>query len=64
MLMAHPGKVLTHEAIMKKVWETDYTEDLRTLHVHVSWLRKKIEDDPKQPVRLRTVRGVGYRFSK
>jgi two-component system response regulator MprA len=64
MLMRNPGKVLSHEAIMKEVWETDYTEDLRTLHVHVSWLRKKIEDVPKQPVRLRTVRGVGYRFSK
>ncbi len=63
MFMRHPGQVLNHEAIMKEVWDTDYTDDLRTLHVHVSWLRKKIEDDPKQPERLRTVRGVGYRFS-
>ena len=64
MFMRHPGQVLNHEAIMREVWDTDYTDDLRTLHVHVSWLRKKIEENPKQPVRLRTVRGVGYRFSE
>jgi two-component system response regulator RegX3 len=62
MFMRNQGQVLTHKAIMKKVWKTDYTKDLRTLHVHVSWLRKKIEDTPKQPMLLRTVRGVGYRF--
>jgi len=63
MFMSNPGHVISHQAIMKEVWETDYTDDLRTLHVHVSWLRKKIENNPKEPILLRTVRGVGYRFS-
>jgi DNA-binding response OmpR family regulator len=62
MFMSNPGKVLSHKVIMKKVWNTDYLDDLRTLYVHVSWLRKKIEDNSKQPLLLRTVRGVGYRF--
>jgi len=61
--MTHRGQVVTHREIMRGVWQTDYTDDLRTLHVHVSWLRKKIEDNPKKPALLRTVRGVGYRFS-
>jgi len=62
MFMSNPGQVLSHKAIMREVWSTDYLDDLRTLYVHVSWLRSKIEDEPKQPVLLRTVRGVGYRF--
>jgi DNA-binding response OmpR family regulator len=41
---------------------TDYIGDMRTLQVHVSWLRRKIEENPRRPIRLRTVRGVGYRF--
>jgi DNA-binding response OmpR family regulator len=62
MFMSNPGQVLSHKAIMKEVWNTDYLDDLRTLYVHVSWLRSKIEDNSKQPLLLRTVRGVGYRF--
>lgn len=62
MFMRNPGKVLSHKAIMKKVWNTDYLDDLRTLYVHVSWIRKKIEDASDKPASLRTVRGVGYRF--
>lgn len=56
------GKVLSREQIIKKVWETDYVGDTRTLSVHVRWLRIKIEDDPSKPRFLRTVRGIGYRF--
>ena len=60
--MRNPGKVLSRQEIMKKVWETDYLEDTRTLNVHIRWLRLKIEDTPNSPRFLRTVRGVGYRF--
>ncbi|MGD8627161.1 MAG: response regulator transcription factor [Anaerolineae bacterium] len=60
--MNNPGRVLSREEIMKKVWETDYIGDTRTLSVHVHWLRKMIEEDPGHPQLLRTVRGVGYRF--
>lgn len=62
LFMSKPGQVLTHKVILKEVWNTEYDGDIRTLHVHISWLRKKIEDTPKKPVRLRTLRGVGYRF--
>lgn len=60
--MNNGGKVLTRKFLMKKVWDTDWMEDTRTLDVHVRWLREKIEDNPSKPVYLRTVRGVGYRF--
>ncbi len=63
VFMRNPERVLNREFLMKKVWETDYTGDTRTLEVHICWLRKKIEDDPHCPRYVRTVRGVGYRFS-
>nr|MBC7246054.1 response regulator transcription factor [Chloroflexota bacterium] len=62
LFMSNPGRVLRHRIILKKVWNTDYDGDIATLQVHVSWLRKKIEDEPGKHTRLRTVRGVGYRF--
>ena len=64
LFMENAGRVLSRQEIMKKVWETDYIGDTRTLSVHVRWLRQKIEDDPNTPRFLRTVRGVGYRFEK
>jgi DNA-binding response OmpR family regulator len=60
--MTHRGQVLTRKFLMQRVWNTDYTGDTRTLEVHVSWVRKYIEDDPRQPTHLRTVHRVGYRF--
>lgn len=62
LFLRNPGRVLSRLEIMRKVWETDYVGDTRTLSVHVRWLRLKIEDDPSSPRFLRTVRGVGYRF--
>jgi DNA-binding response OmpR family regulator len=47
---------------MQYVWETDYMGDTRTLDVHIRWLREKIEENPSRPIRLITVRGVGYSF--
>jgi DNA-binding response OmpR family regulator len=62
LFMHNPGRVVSRKEIMKKVWETDYMGDTRTLSVHIRWLRLKIEDNPNAPIILRTVRGVGYRF--
>jgi len=62
ILIRNNGEVLTRKQLMKHVWDTDYLGDTRTLDVHIRWLRKKIEDDPSQPILIRTVRGVGYRF--
>jgi DNA-binding response OmpR family regulator len=62
LFLNNQGKVLSRQAIMKEVWETEYYGDTRTLSVHIRWLRLKIEDEPSSPRFLRTVRGVGYRF--
>jgi len=62
LFMSYPGRVLSRKLLMKEVWETDFLDDTRTLEVHICWLRKKIEEDPRHPQRLRTIRGVGYRF--
>ena len=55
-----PNTMLSRAYLMKHVWETDYIGDTRTLDVHISWLRRAIEADPRQPQLLQTVRGSGY----
>ena len=62
ILMDKHGEVVEREALFKKVWETNYTGDTRTLDVHISWLRQAIELDPDNPKFLKTIRGVGYRL--
>jgi DNA-binding response OmpR family regulator len=62
ILMRHPGEVLEREDLFRKVWNTEYTGDTRTLDVHISWLRRAIEEDPRSPRFLKTIRGVGYRL--
>jgi DNA-binding response OmpR family regulator len=62
LLMDKHGEVVERDALFKKVWETNYTGDTRTLDVHVSWLRRAIEIDPLKPKLLKTIRGVGYRL--
>lgn len=60
--MQNPGEVLTRALLMREVWDTDFTDDTRTIEVHVSWLRKKIEEDPSNPRLIQTVWGEGYMF--
>ena len=62
ILLDHRGEVIERKSLFSQVWETDYTDDTRTLDVHISWLRHAIEADPKNPKLLKTVRGVGYRL--
>lgn len=62
ILMDKHGEVVERDALFKKVWETNYTGDTRTLDVHISWLRSAIELDPNNPKFLKTIRGVGYRL--
>ena len=62
LLMDKHGEVVERDALFKKVWETNYTGDTRTLDVHISWLRQAIEIDPDNPKFLKTIRGVGYRL--
>jgi DNA-binding response OmpR family regulator len=60
--LRHPGELLSRKALIKQVWETDYTGDTRTLDVHMSWLRSVIEPNPARPRYLKTIRGQGYRL--
>jgi DNA-binding response OmpR family regulator len=46
MLMEHPGEMIPRENALRQVWDTTYAGDMRTLDVHISWLRRAIEDDP------------------
>jgi DNA-binding response OmpR family regulator len=62
ILMQHPGEVIERERLFQEVWSTHYTEDTRTLDVHISWLRQAIEEDARNPRFIRTIRGVGYRL--
>ena len=62
LLMLRRGTVVSRAELMRRVWRTDYLGDLRTIDVHVSWLRRAIEEDPRSPRHLVTVRGVGYRL--
>jgi DNA-binding response OmpR family regulator len=63
LLVANAGEVVTRAEIFDKVWGTDWLGDMRTLDVHIRWLREKIEDDPGDPHYIQTARGVGYRFT-
>ncbi len=62
LLMRNAGHTISRHQIMQEIWNTSYLEDTRTLDVHISWLRSLIEPQPKQPVYLRTKRGIGYIF--
>jgi DNA-binding response OmpR family regulator len=62
ILMLHKGVVVEREQLFRNVWNTQYTLDTRTLDVHISWLRQAIEEDPRNPRFLKTIRKVGYRL--
>ena len=61
-LMRKPGEILLREDLFRTLWETDYLGDTRSLDVHISWLRKAIEEDPRHPEFIKTERGIGYRL--
>jgi two-component system, OmpR family, response regulator RegX3 len=63
VLVEHAGRVLTRGQLIGEVWGSDYVGDTKTLDVHIRRLRTRIEDDPQEPTRIKTVRGVGYRFA-
>jgi two-component system response regulator RegX3 len=61
VLLRNAGRVLTRGQLIDRVWGSDYVGDTKTLDVHVKRIRAKIESDPTNPVRLQTVRGLGYK---
>jgi two-component system response regulator RegX3 len=62
LLLENPGRVLTRDVLIDRVWGNDYVGDTKTLDVHIKRLRSLIENDPKAPSLITTVRGVGYRL--
>ena len=61
-LARRPGQVFTRDLLLQRVWNYEYLGDSRLVDVAVQRLRAKVEDDPKEPKMIKTVRGVGYRF--
>jgi len=61
-LARNKGFVFNRDQLLEKVWGYDFAGDTRTVDVHISWLRQKIETDPNNPKYLVTVRGTGYKL--
>jgi two-component system alkaline phosphatase synthesis response regulator PhoP len=62
-LVDHRGKVVSRDELLEGVWQYQPGVSSRTLDVHITWLRQKLEENPQNPRHIQTVRGVGYRFS-
>ena len=62
LLASHKGRAFTRDQILQRLWDDEYIGDVRTVDVHVRWIREKIEVNPSRPKKLVTIRGVGYRF--
>lgn len=62
--MNHIGRVFTKQQIFEYIWKENYFDDENAIRVHISNIRDKIEDNPKEPKYLKTVRGLGYKFDK
>ncbi len=62
LLAENKGRALSKEYIFNQIWGSDSFSEQQTLTVHIKWLRQKIEDDPKNPKRILTVWGVGYKY--
>ena len=60
--MNHPGKLLSHENLLSRVWGPEYRDDTQLLRLYVNYLRKKLEPDPARPRYIFNERGLGYRF--
>jgi DNA-binding response OmpR family regulator len=63
-LALHPGKILTHEALLRRVWGTEYRSETEYVRVYIGRLRRKVEDDPARPVHILTEPGIGYYMVK
>ncbi|MBT9253697.1 MAG: response regulator transcription factor [Brockia lithotrophica] len=61
-LVRNRGRALTREQLVTEIWNFEYVGDSRIVDVHVSHLREKIEDNPRNPKYIHTVRGIGYKF--
>ena len=60
--VTHPAEPLSREQLHREVWHAQSRQPSRTVDLHVATLRRKIEEDPRRPRWIRTVRGIGYEF--
>lgn len=63
ILIKNKGRVMTRDFLLDKIWGYEYIGETRTVDVHIRHLRKKIEEDDKNPKFIETIRGIGYRFN-
>ena len=62
ILLENAGRVLTRDTLIDRIWGPNYVGDTKTLDVHIKRIRSKIESDPANPKRIKTIRGLGYRY--
>jgi DNA-binding response OmpR family regulator len=63
VLLTHRGRARTRQQLLEEAWGSDAYIDIRTVDVHIRWLRQKLEADAERPRYIETVRGIGYRFA-
>jgi DNA-binding response OmpR family regulator len=63
-LVSNAGKLLTHETLLSRVWGPEYRDEDQYVRLYITYLRQKIEKDPKNPVYIISERGLGYRFKE
>ncbi|HEV2662700.1 MAG TPA: response regulator transcription factor [Ktedonobacteraceae bacterium] len=63
-LALNPGKIFTHEALLRRVWGTEYRSESEYLRVYIGRLRRKLENDPARPAHILTEAGIGYYMVK
>jgi DNA-binding response OmpR family regulator len=61
-LMSRPDHIVTRDELMAEVWQTSFYTNSKTIDVHLGWLRRKLDDDPRNPTLITTHRGRGLRF--
>ena len=61
-LALEAGHVVALDDLLSRVWGAEYAGEPQVVYVHIRWLREKLEDDPHDPKRIVTVRGVGYKL--
>ena len=61
-LVTNAGKLLTHETLLARVWGPEYNDEDQYVRLYITYLRQKIEKDPKNPKYILSERGLGYRF--
>lgn len=62
LLASNRNRVYSRDMLLERIWGYDYMGETRTIDVHIRNLRKKVEADPDNPVHIKTVRGIGYKF--